>query len=313
MSKTGIVLDDLYKDHDSGWGHPESAKRIDGIKDRLTSSGLLKELHPLENIPADPTVIENTHDADYIKRVEKMCKEGHPMIDSPDTGIGKQSYNIALHAVGSGIHAADKILAGEIDNAFCTVRPPGHHAEHNMALGFCLFNNIAVVARYLIQKHQLSRVMIMDYDVHHGNGTMHTFYQDPSVYYISTHQYPHYPGTGAPNEFGEGRGNGYTLNIGMDAGAGDKEYSQAFQEKVIPEIEKYKPEFILISAGFDAHADDPLAGLKLSSSMYYTMTKMLKEVALSTCNGRVLAFLEGGYNIRALGESVEFAVKALME
>lgn len=313
MAKTGIVLDDIYKLHDSGWGHPESPRRIDAIREALEKSGKMSKLIKLDNIKADPAIIANTHDKDYIDRVKKTCENGHPMIDSPDTGIGPQSYEIALYAVGSSINAADLIMKKEIDNAFLGVRPPGHHAEKRTALGFCLFNNIAIVARYLLDHHNLHRIVIMDWDVHHGNGTMHTFYDDPRVYYISTHQSPHYPGTGAVNEKGEGRGLGYTLNIPFNAGTTDEDYRQAFEEKIIPECKNYQPEFVLVSAGYDAHQEDPLAGIKLTSHMYYEMGKMLRDVALDSGEGRIMALLEGGYNLKALGESVEATIDAFSE
>jgi acetoin utilization deacetylase AcuC-like enzyme len=200
-----------------------------------------------------------------------------------------------------------------VNNVFAAVRPPGHHAEKTQAMGFCIFNNIAIAARYLQKKYKLEKIFILDWDVHHGNGTQHSFEDDPTVFYCSLHQYPHYPGTGAARERGTGAGEGFTLNIPMSAGSADEEYLTAFEEKVILAADSFAPDFVLISAGFDAHQDDPLAGIRLSDDIYYQMSKTMKEISERHCSGRLISFLEGGYNLSALARSTAAHLKALME
>ena len=220
-------------------------------------------------------------------------------------GISTGSFDIALLAAGGALELADQVASGQLDNAFALTRPPGHHAERDMALGFCLFNNVAIAARYLQRHHGIEKVLILDWDVHHGNGTQHTFEDDPSVLYVSLHQYPYYPGTGAASETGTGRGAGATVNCPMPAGAGDAEYEHAFVERVLPAIDAFAPQFVLLSAGFDAHVDDPLAQMRLSTSFYGWMTARMLEVADRHAGGRLVSLLEGGYDTRALSASVE--------
>jgi acetoin utilization deacetylase AcuC-like enzyme len=203
-------------------------------------------------------------------------------------------------------------MQGRVQNAFCAVRPPGHHAESTHAMGFCLFNNIAITARYLQQRHGLERVAIVDWDVHHGNGTQRTFYEDPSVFFFSTHQYPYYPGTGKADETGMGRGTGFTKNVPLPAGMGDTEYLQIFNTVLRPALKAYRPDVVLVSAGFDAHRDDPLAGMKLTTEGYVALTRVVKEIAGEFCQGRILSCLEGGYNLEALGASVEGHLRELV-
>jgi acetoin utilization deacetylase AcuC-like enzyme len=222
----------------------------------------------------------------------------------PDTVISDNSFDSALFATGAVLKGVDLVFNKEIDNAFCLVRPPGHHAREGQAMGFCIFNNIAIGARYLQTKYKLNRIIIIDWDAHHGNGTEEIFYEDRTIFYISLHQYPHYPGTGAKEDIGRGQGEGYNLNIPMKAGSGDNEYIRAFQDIIIPRLKSYKPEFILISAGFDGHRDDPLSGLNLTETGYYEMTKLVKEIARLYSENRIVSVLEGGYNLLSLSNSV---------
>jgi acetoin utilization deacetylase AcuC-like enzyme len=217
-----------------------------------------------------------------------------------DVGISRDSFDVALVAVGSALALADSVLDGQVDNAFALSRPPGHHAEHNQALGFCVFNNVAIAARYLQRTHGVDKILILDWDVHHGNGTQHTFEEDPSVLYVSTHQYPFYPGTGAYSETGIGRGAGATLNCPMPAKAGDEAYRLAFAERILPAIEAFDPEFVVLSAGFDAHVEDPLAHICVSTECFGWMSERVVEVAERHAGGRLLSMLEGGYNLDTL-------------
>jgi acetoin utilization deacetylase AcuC-like enzyme len=213
----------------------------------------------------------------------------------------------------AGLTAIDQIITGQLDNAFTAVRPPGHHAEKDRAMGFCLFNNVAIAAQYAIKKHGLNKIFIFDWDVHHGNGTQHSFYSDPSVYYSSIHQYPFYPGTGSEDETGTGDGLGSTLNFPLDAFTGDSVYLDIIKNKLIPKIQSFRPDLIIISAGFDAHKDDPLAQINLESKDYYTLTKRILSLAKELCEGKVVSILEGGYDLNALKESVDYHVKSLIE
>ncbi len=221
-----------------------------------------------------------------------------------DVSVCPDSFDIALLAAGSALQLADDMVNGHVDNGFALLRPPGHHAENGMALGFCLFNNVAILARYLQQQHGMDKIAIVDWDVHHGNGTQHLFEEDPTVLYISTHQFPYYPGTGNYNEVGIGRGTGYTLNCPMAAGADDQDYTKVFNKQILPKLDEFKPECILISAGFDAHRSDPLGSINLSTEFFGWMTGQIMDKAEQHCNNRILSLLEGGYNLDALARCV---------
>ena len=254
------------------------------------------------------------HSKDYVLSIKDACSRlrlNNIALD-PDTIISRDSFEAALFAAGAVIEGIDLICDGEIDNAFCMVRPPGHHARPSQAMGFCIFNNIAVGARYIQKKYRLERILIVDWDVHHGNGTEEIFYQDPSVFYISLHQYPHYPGTGSGQSRGAGKGKGFNLNIPMQAPSGDAEYIKVFQEIIVPVLKDFKPEFILISAGFDGHKDDPLSSLTLTEHGYYEMTKIIKEAAALYSKNRIVSILEGGYNLTSLANSVHSHLKSLI-
>jgi acetoin utilization deacetylase AcuC-like enzyme len=223
----------------------------------------------------------------------------------PDTCISPDSYRVALLAVGGALLAVDQVVEGRPDNAFVALRPPGHHAERERAMGFCLFNNVAIAARYAQRRYGLKRVLIVDWDVHHGNGTQHTFEDDPSVLFFSTHQFPFYPGTGRTSERGTGAGLGYTLNVPLAAGCGDNEYRQVFEKILYPAAQAFEPQLVLVSAGFDAHRNDPLASMNVTEDGYAHMTSIVRDIAERYCEGRLVSLLEGGYNLEALAHSVE--------
>lgn len=302
--RTGFLHDPRYLNHDTGYGHPECADRLAVTSEYLQQQPWFRQLHAIAPVSADRQWLASVHNPDYIDRVKHSCREGQPYLDTPDVVICPESYDIALLAAGGAMQLADAVMNHEIDNGFGLIRPPGHHAEQGQALGFCLFNNIAIVARYLQQAHNVGKLLILDWDVHHGNGTQHTFETDPEVFYISLHQHPFYPGSGRASETGLDAGSGATLNYPMPAGASDQDYKKAFKEHVIPAINDFQPQFILISAGFDAHRDDPLAGICLSSAMYRWMTQRVMECAEHHCHNRIVSLLEGGYDLHALPESI---------
>jgi acetoin utilization deacetylase AcuC-like enzyme len=311
MSKTGFVYHEDFLLHNTGAWHPERADRLESITENLTSTGLIEKLKNLTPEPAKIKWIETIHTPEYIKSVENVCKLGYTNLDA-DTTICVESFRIALLAVGSGILASDKIMNGCIHNAFCAVRPPGHHAEKKRAMGFCLFNNVAITARYLQQKYSLNKILIIDWDVHHGNGTQNAFYDDPTVFYFSVHQSPHYPGTGLISETGIGKGEGFNLNVPLPAGLGDKEYIEIFQSKLLPAAQKFKPDFVLVSAGFDAHRDDPLSGMQLTETGYAKLTDIVVSLADEFCQGKLISLLEGGYNLEKLASSVAAHIDVLL-
>ncbi len=312
MLRTGIVYHEDYLKHDAGQGHPESPSRLMCLMTHLEKIGVLSELVLVKPSLADVNWICTIHDPNYVSEIEKACEARLTHLDM-DTGINPESYRIARLAVGGALAAVDAVMQKRIRNAFCAIRPPGHHAERDRAMGFCLFNQIAIAARYVQGVYGLRRILIIDWDVHHGNGTQNAFYNDPSVFYFSIHQFPHYPGSGNRQERGSGEGLGTTLNVPLPAGAGDETYIKVFEEELIPAAKQFAPDFILISAGFDAHRSDPLAGMKLSETGYGRMTSLIKEFAMECCEGRVVSLLEGGYHLYSMAKSVEAHLRILME
>jgi len=313
MARTGFLYHPDYLKHDMGNGHPESPDRLRAIVSRLEAQGLLDRLTKLDPVAASDDWITLVHEPTYVARLKaKAPVSGHVSLD-PDTSLSPGSLPAAYLAAGGVLAAVDAIMAGQVQNAFCAVRPPGHHAERDRAMGFCLFNNVAIAARYVQRRHGLPRVLIVDWDVHHGNGTQHTFYQDPSVLFFSTHQYPYYPGTGRATECGEGEGAGLTINVPMSSGQGDEAYRDVFERILVPAADRFKPDFVLISAGFDAHRDDPLAGMALTEEGYGALSRIVLDLASRHCRGRVLSCLEGGYNLQALSASVERHLRAMLE
>ena len=309
MNKTGYISDPFYLKHKNE-PHPENPGRLNAIQKNIESSKYYNNLTLIQPRKATIEDIAKIHDTGYIQSVEDSCRNGVRNLDA-DTVISPDSYQAALLSAGAGLEAVDKILEGTVDNAFCAVRPPGHHAEQNKTMGFCLFNNVGVIARYAQNVQKLEKVFIFDWDVHHGNGTQHSFYKDSSVYYSSIHQYPFYPGTGSVDETGTGDGLGSNLNLPMRAYSCDVDYINAIEYKLIPVIQKFNPDLIIISAGFDAHENDPLAQINLSTECYGKMTQKLVEIANDVCNGRILSMLEGGYDYSALADSVQLHVETL--
>ena len=306
--KTGIITTDTYLDHNTGQGHPERADRVSAVIESLKK---FKNKNLIWKKPStfDRKLLEITHNNNYVSQVEKSFpKKGLVFLDG-DTIVSPGSKQATLDAVGSIIAAIDGVQSKELQNAFCAVRPPGHHAEKNKAMGFCIYNNVAVGAQYLLDKYKLNKVAIVDFDVHHGNGTQDIFYNNEKVLYISTHQYPFYPGTGGDNEKGKYNN---IFNVPLPAGTTSEEYLNAY-EFVLKKLKEFKPEFILFSAGFDAHENDPLAQFQLKSKDFYELTKRTLSLAKSCCNGKVVSILEGGYDLNALKESVDYHVKSLLE
>jgi len=313
MANTGFVYHPDYLKHDMGAGHPESPERLRAIVARLEQNGVMPRLVRIEPVAAADEWVTQVHKPSYVVALKQHAPaSGRVMLDA-DTSMSPGSLPAAYLAAGGVLAAADAVMAGRVDNAFCAVRPPGHHAEHDRAMGFCLFNNVAIAARYFQRKHGLARVLIVDWDVHHGNGTQHSFYDDPSVLFFSTHQYPHYPGTGGASEIGSGKGEGATINVPMEAGDGDGDYLAVFQKVLVPAADAFKPDVVIISAGFDAHRDDPLASMGLTESGYAELTRIVAGIARRHSRGRILSSLEGGYNLQALSASVERHVLALLD
>ena len=306
--KTGLITSGTYQNHNTGDGHPEKIDRVTVVINNFKKLDN-KDLVWKKPSKFDRSLLEITHNSDYINFVEKSFPEkGLSFLDG-DTIVSPGSKDATSDAVGSIITAIDGVQNKDFKNAFCAVRPPGHHAEKNKAMGFCIYNNVAVGANYLINKYKLKKIAIIDFDVHHGNGTQDIFYDNEKVLYISTHQYPYYPGSGTNDERGKYNN---ILNIPLPAGTTSEEYLNAY-EFVLKKIKEFRPEFILLSAGFDAHKDDPLAQLQLESKDFYTITKRTLELSKQYCDGKVVSILEGGYDLLALQESTEMHVKALLE
>jgi len=306
--KTGLITSDTYQNHNTGDGHPEKIDRVTAVIDnfqKLNNKNLIWKKPSKFN----KSLLKITHNSDYINFVESSFpKKGLSFLDG-DTIVSPGSKEATSDAVGSIIAAIDGVQNKEFKNAFCAVRPPGHHAEKNKAMGFCIYNNVAVGANYLIDKYELNKIAIIDFDVHHGNGTQDIFYDNEKVLYISTHQFPYYPGSGTEKEKGK---HNNIFNIPLPAGTTSEEYLSAY-EYVLKKIDEFKPEFILLSAGFDAHKDDPLAQFQLESKDFYEITKRTLELSKLYCGGKVVSILEGGYDLLALQESTEMHVKALLE
>ncbi len=304
----GIVADERYLNHETG-EHVETPDRLRAIHRMLDETGLRKKLLSIPPRFAIKEEIAINHDPSYMERLSKM---GESNLDA-DTVLSARSFETALLAVGGGLNLVDAVLKGEVESGFALLRPPGHHAERERGMGFCLFNNIAIAARHLINAHRLKRIAIVDWDLHHGNGTEHSFYGEKEVLYLSIHQHPCYPGTGSFHDIGEGEGEGFNINLPISAGVGDDGYIKAFQNLFLPIMRAYEPEIILISAGFDSHLLDPLGGMEVSATGFGEMTRLLAEAADELCNGRSAFFLEGGYSLKGLSESVKAVIKMMID
>lgn len=309
--RTAVVHHPICRKHDTGFGHPETSSRYDVIVKALKESELWENVIEVTPEKAQQSAIQAVHTKEHFKHVERAVAEGYGYLDA-DTSISVHSFDAALYAAGGVCRAVDLVMNKEAKNVFVIARPPGHHATAQNAMGFCLFNNVAVGARYAQNRYEeIEKVAIVDWDVHHGNGTQAIFYDDPTVFFFSIHQYPWYPGTGSRGETGYGRGKGYTLNIPVRAGTPAEEHRRMFEAAIDEIAGKFKPDLIIISAGFDAHLADPLGQLRLEDEDFVEMTKVVKRWAQDACEGRLISVLEGGYNLRTLGETVKNHVAEL--
>ncbi len=308
---TGLVTTPAALEHDTGPGHAERAARVTAVLERLEAAGLLAATRPLEAPPAPLEALLAVHDGAYLEELRRVCAAGGGQLD-PDTRASAGSWEAAVRTAGGVMAACERVASGEWRNAFVASRPPGHHAERDRAMGFCLVNHAVVAARHAQRALGLSRVAILDWDVHHGNGTQHLTERDPTILYGSLHQAPLYPGTGAEEERGLGDGEGSVWNLPLPAGADDARFVEAFRDRLLPEVRRFAPDLVILSAGFDAHAADPLAQLELTADAYRVMTEELVGLAEECCAGRVVSLLEGGYDLGALADCVEVHVRALV-
>ena len=309
MRPVGYVYDSIYLEHDVE-GHPESSGRLQAIVSHLKSSGMFGRLEELPARDATEDDLRLVHSRELVEQV-RAAAGGSRWLD-PDTYVVPRSFDVALRSAGGVLAAVDAVLDGDLSRAFSLVRPPGHHATPDRAMGFCLFNNVAIAAAHLLERRGLERVAIIDFDVHHGNGTQDAFYSNGRVLYFSTHQYPFYPGSGDWSEIGEGPGRGAIINVPYPPGCGDEALRAGYREVCVPAVKRFRPQFILVSAGFDAHFADPLAQLRVSTAGYYEIATLLRELADELCEGRIVFALEGGYDYTALGWSVQACFDALM-
>ena len=315
MKRTGFAYDERFLLHDTGRYHPGASERLEAIVGWMKTSGMMGKLTPIEVTRANQRWIEAVHDIHYIMRFDEACSSGINEFEHPDNAICRDTCEAAFLAVGAVLNAIDAVMTGAVDNAFCAVRPPGHHAEVDRAMGFCYFNNIAIGARYLQKQHGVGRVGIIDFDVHHGNGTQHIFEQDPTVFYYSIHEHPSfaYPGTGREFETGVGDGEGYTVNSPVLPGRGDDDYKRLIMQDLVPAFKKFNPEFILVSAGFDAHESDMMSGTNLTTDGYDFISEVVLNLVNRCSGGRVVSVLEGGYNLDVLPMLVENHIRFLAE
>jgi len=309
--KTGLLLDRDFTNHDPGAGHPEAPGRIEAILEELASAGIDEAAPALAPRAATDDDIRLAHTDGYLRTVLREIDGGSGQLSTGDTSFGPGSLEVARHAAGGLIAAVDQVIAGDCDNAFCAVRPPGHHATPDRGMGFCIFNNAAIAARHARIRHGLDRVAIIDWDVHHGNGTQDIFYEDPDVFYFSTHQYPWYPGTGAKDETGAGAGRGTTLNVPLPAGCGMDEIGAAFRGAFTDRMKDFRPDLVIISAGFDSRLGDPLGQLTLTDDDFAALTRILLDMAGEFAESRLVSVLEGGYNQKGLALAVRSHVEAL--
>ena len=311
--KTGLLYDERYLDHDTGARFAENSRRLTETMSHLEEQEWFTDLKQFTPRFAEREWLESVHGPGYIDHAREVCESGASRLDDPDVSICKKSFEVATLAAGGALEVIDRVMKGEIVNGFALLRPPGHHAESTQAMGFCIFNNVAVGARYLQRHHGVDKVLILDWDVHHGNGTQHLFEDDASVLFASLHQYPFYPGTGAYSETGIGAGRNATVNCPMPAGSADSDYERAFIERILPSIARFKPDAILLSAGFDAHQSDPLGQIELSTEFYGWMSERIMEVADQYAGGRIISLLEGGYNLQYLPLCVARHLEVLMK
>jgi acetoin utilization deacetylase AcuC-like enzyme len=302
----------IFQQHLVGVQHPEKPQRLQIIIDYLKERQIWDKIQIKSPQPAELKWIESNHSSEYIEHVKQACLKSPAILDGGDTIVTEKSFQAALYASGSALNGIDDLLQGNAKSVFCAVRPPGHHAEYAYAMGFCLFNNVAIAARYAIEGYGLSRIFILDWDVHHGNGTQNSFEDDPKVFFTSLHESPLYPGTGSISEIGRGKAEGFNRNFPIVSGSGDEDYISILNSKIIPLLDEFQPELLIISAGFDAHRNDPLASMNLSTKCYGQMTLILREEMLKHNDGKLLSVLEGGYHLEHLAESVYAHLEALV-
>ena len=310
--KPGIVKDTRYLQHSAGFAHPESPERLAAIYTMLDNPAMSWKFTEIEPREANHTELATIHSSSYIDFIASTAGKDSVMLD-PDTATSPETYEIAKLAAGGVCNAIDGVVKGEVDNAFALVRPPGHHAERDAAAGFCIFNNVAIGAMHAILKQGMEKVLIVDWDLHHGNGTQHIFYNDPRVLYFSTHQYPYYPGTGGIDEIGQGKGEGYTVNVPLHSGAGDDAFVKIFHRILKPVAKEFNPELIILSAGFDIYFQDPLGGMKVTTEGFAALARILLNIADDCCSGRLVAVLEGGYNVQGLTKSVKAVLEEMLD
>jgi acetoin utilization deacetylase AcuC-like enzyme len=309
---TGFHYDELYLAHDTGEDHPERPARLRAVIDRLRGAEWYPDLHPIPLRAATTSELELVHDPAYVALARTEIEGGARRLSTGDTNVSAESYRVSTHACGAVLEAVDAVMDGRVKNAFCTVRPPGHHATQDRGMGFCVFNGVAVAARYAQARHGIERVLIVDWDVHHGNGTQDIFYDDGSVFYMSTHQSPFYPGTGAIEETGEGAGLGLTMNRPFAEGAGDAEVVGAFRDDLLPAARDFAPDLVLVSAGFDARHGDRLGGFEVTDEGFRELTRIMLEIADASAGGRIVSMLEGGYTPEGLASAVHAHVDELV-
>ncbi len=309
--KVGVVRGEIFLKHDTGWGHPECADRLVSIYSMLDQSGLSQKLVEVELRQATVDEICLIHSKSHYKVIENTKGKDVVYLDG-DTPTSPHSFESALYAVGSLINLVDKVLDGELNSGFALIRPPGHHAERERAMGFCLFNNIAIASAWALREKGLKKILIVDFDVHHGNGTQHSFYKTNEVLYFSSHRYPFYPGTGYFSEVGDGKGEGFTVNVPLPGGMGDEDYDAVYTKLLLPIALEYNPELVLVSAGFDPYYQDPLGGMEVTEKGFARLATILLEIANKTCNGKIVFTLEGGYSIDGIARCIKEIIALLL-
>jgi acetoin utilization deacetylase AcuC-like enzyme len=310
MVSTAIVKDERYLRHNTGEYHPENHHRLEAIYEMLEEEGMKGKFREVVPRPATREELEMIHTSRYVDQIAATYGRDYTMLD-PDTSTSSESWEVARLAVGGLLNFVDGVMKGEFKNGFALIRPPGHHAETNRGMGFCIFNNVAVAAKYALKKFNLERVLIVDWDLHHGNGTQNAFYEDPHVLYFSTHQFPYYPGSGSIGEVGKGKGTGFTVNVPLPGGQGDAEFIQIFKELLSPVAKEFSPQLILVSAGFDIYFQDPLGAMGVTPAGFYLLTEIVMEIAEVCCQGRIILTLEGGYHLVGLRDSVKATLTKL--